>query len=205
MGRIWLCAGLSAAVRRGVAFPAALYVHRRGGPPLCGLETTVWVDGDGAEHPLDPLEGQPELPEGAFFRFALTLPQRGDDYALVFETGNMDFTLSLDGEAFFSTRALELPGALNQSRVNISLPTGGGERLVMEMTPLGQIGIFPPLPRLASDALETAGQMAYANHYAIPAGATTLATLLLWGCSWWGRIKAGPLGSCSYRSLPPGS
>lgn len=181
MGRIWLCAGLSAAVRRGVAFPAALYVHRRGGPPLCGLETTVWVDGDGAEHPLDPLEGQPELPEGAFFRFALTLPQRGDDYALVFETGNMDFTLSLDGEAFFSTRALELPGALNQSRVNISLPTGGGERLVMEMTPLGQIGIFPPLPRLASDALETAGQMAYANHYAIPAGATTLTTLLLWG------------------------
>lgn len=75
----------------------------------------------------------------------------------------------------------------------------------MEMTPLGQIGIFPPLPRLASDALETAGQMAYANHYAIPAGATTLATLLLWGLSWWGRIKAGPLGSCSYWSLPPGS
>lgn len=193
MGRIWLCAGLSAAVRRGVAFPAALYVHRRGGPPLCGLETTVWVDGDGAEHPLDPLEGQPELPEGAFFRFALTLPQREDDYALVFETGNMDFTLSLDGEAFFSTRALELPEALNQSRVNISLPTGGGERLVMEMTPLGQIGIFPPLPRLASDALETAGQMAYANHYAIPAGATTLATLLLWGLFLVGAYQGWPL------------
>ena len=155
-------------------------------------ETTVWVDEDGAEHPLDPLEGQPELPEGAFFRFALTLPQREDDYALVFETGNMDFTLSLDGEAFFSTRALELPEALNQSRVNISLPPGGGERLVMEMTPLGQIGIFPPLPRLASDALETAGQMAYANHYAIPAGATTLATLLLWGLFLVGAYQGRP-------------
>lgn len=45
--------------------------------PYVDWETTVWVDGDGAEHPLDPLEGQPELPEGAFFRFALTLPQRG--------------------------------------------------------------------------------------------------------------------------------
>lgn len=126
------------------------------------------MDGDGAEHPLDPLEGQPELPEGAFFRFALTLPQREDDYALVFETGNMDFTLSLDGEAFFSTRALELPEALNQSRVNISLP------------------------RLASDALETAGQMAYANHYAIPAGATTLATLLLWGLFLVGAYQGRP-------------
>lgn len=160
--------------------------------PYVDWETTVWVDGDGAEHPLDPLEGQPELPEGAFFRFALTLPQRGDDYALVFETGNMDFTLSLDGETFFSTQSLELPEALNQSRVNISLPTGGGERLVMEMTPLGQIGIFPPLPRLASDALETAGQMAYANHYAIPAGATTLATLLLWGLFLVGAYQGRP-------------
>lgn len=45
--------------------------------PYVDWETTVWVDEDGAEHPLDPLEGQPELPEGAFFRFALTLPQRG--------------------------------------------------------------------------------------------------------------------------------
>lgn len=160
--------------------------------PYVDWETTVWVDEDGAEHPLDPLEGQPELPEGAFFRFALTLPQREDDYTLVFETGNMDFTLSLDGEAFFSTQALELPEALNQSRVNISLPTGGGERLVMEMTPLGQIGIFPPLPRLASDALETAGQMAYANHYAIPAGATTLATLLLWGLFLVGAYQGRP-------------
>lgn len=113
--------------------------------PYVDWETTVWVDGDGAEHPLDPLEGQPELPE-----------------------------------------------ALNQSRVNISLPTGGGERLVMEMTPLGQIGIFPPLPRLASDALETAGQMAYANHYAIPAGATTLATLLLWGLFLVGAYQGRP-------------
>lgn len=179
--------------------------------PYVDWETTVWVDGDGAEHPPDPLEGQPELPEGAFFRFALTLPQREDDYALVFETGNMDFTLSLDGEAFFSTRALELPEALNQSRVNISLPTGGGERLVMEMTPLGQIGIFPPLPRLASDALETAGQMAYANHYAIPAGATTLATLLLWGLFLVGayqgrghRLYGGGANPGEAASLPPG-
>ena len=51
----------------------------------------------------------------------------------------------------------------------------------MEVRPLSALAILPPLARLSTDPTDQAGAVAYANYYGLPAGATALALVLLWG------------------------
>ena len=158
-------------------------------------ETGAVVSAAGGETPVDPMGPLPELGEGESYRFTAVLPEgRGDGVELLFETAGLEAAVLLDGRELWYS-ASDPPGeTANLSQVRIPLPAGGGETLTMELRPLSDAALLPPLLRLSADPTDQAGAIAYANYYGLPAGASALATVLLWGlfllglrqkkCSW---------------------
>ena len=57
------------------------------------------------------------------------------------------------------------------SNIQLTLLPGGGETLALEVSPREPLGVFPPMLQLSDDPTAQADTMAYANLYAIPAGA----------------------------------
>ena len=114
---------------------------------------------DGSETPFDPFDPPPELGEGERFRFALTL----------------------DGAPFYASRSAQPTDDGWRSNIQLTLLPGGGETLALEVSPREPLGVFPPMLQLSDDPTAQADTMAYANLYAIPAGATALTLVLLWG------------------------
>ena len=146
--------------------------------------TEAWtVDGAGEATAFDPAGLPPELGEGGFYRFSATLPAgRANGDWLIFETAGLECVLYLDGQEFWRSASLQTEETANLGQAQLPLPAGGGEKLTMEVRPLtAQVGLFPPLPRLTGDPADQAGTVAYANYYGIPAGASALALVLVWG------------------------
>lgn len=173
--------------------------------PYLMWETSAAVSSDGAERFFDPMEGPPALKEGEFFRFSVTLPEReGYGSWLIFENSGVDLTVTVDGTSLYVSTSELLPDTANLGQVHLPLPPGGGERLVMELRPLGEtMNQFPPLLRLTDDPSNIKGIMAIANHFAFPAGATALALVLLWGLFLLGVLRgAADPGSC-FPFWPP--
>lgn len=145
-------------------------------------ETGAVVSPSGEETPFDPAGLPPDLGEGEAYRFTLTLPaERAEGTYLVFEAAGLAVAAYLDGQEVWRSSSDPAPETANQSQVQLPLPAGGGEALVMEVRPLSALAILPPLARLSADPTDQAGAVAYANYYGLPAGATALALVLLWG------------------------
>lgn len=146
-------------------------------------EQSVIVSADGEKRDFDPMAGEPALEEGESFRFALTLPERSDTGSyLVFEITGAETTVFLDGQEIYAAGAAALVHTINLGQVQLPLPAGEGEELVMEVRPLsGSVGLFPPLLRLTADPTDAKSNIAYGNYYSLPAGAMALAVALIWG------------------------
>ena len=163
-----------------------------GAIPYLEWETCAVADETGAEVPFDPYAGQPQLAQGERFRFALTLPERTGPSVLFLDTSGGAFTLTLDGAPLYESCSAPLGAGGGQSTLNITLPAGGGERLVLEVVPAGTMGLFPTMVQLTDDPTGRADAMAYANYYALPAGATALALVLLGGLFLLGAAEGRP-------------
>lgn len=140
------------------------------------------VSAGGVETPFDPAAPPPGLEEGERYRYTLTLPEgRANGTLLIFETAGLEAAVFLDGAELWYSAVRQTPETANQSQTQLALPAGGGERLTMELRPLSGLALVPPILRLSSDPTDQAGTIAYANHYGLPAGASALAAVLLWG------------------------
>ena len=138
------------------------------------------VSAAGQETAFDPLGLPPALEEGERYRFTLTLPpDRGDGVDLLFETAGLEAAVFLDGTELWYSAAQTPEGTVNLSKAQIPLPAGGGETLAVDLRPLSETALVPPLLRLSADPTDQAGAIAYANYYGLPAGATALALVLL--------------------------
>ena len=145
-------------------------------------ETGAVVSAAGQETPIDPLGTLPGLEEGETYRFTLTLPAaRASGTYLIFETAGLEAAAFLDGTELWYSAAEQSPETVNQSQAHIPLPAGGGETLTVDLRPLAEGAIVPPILRLSADPADQAGTVAYANYYGLPAGASALALALLWG------------------------
>ena len=145
-------------------------------------ETGAVVSASGGETAFDPAGLPPELGEGELYRFTMTLPEgRTNGDFLIFETAGMEVSVRLDGAQLWYSLSDQDPETANQSQARIPLSAGGGEALTLDLRPLSEAAIVPPILRLSSDPSDQAGTIAYANFYGLPAGATALALILLGG------------------------
>lgn len=176
-----ICISAFLALCVGVFSFLRLFAEVGESQPYPDWETCAVVAADGTERPFDPLAGQPELAEGEVIRLSLVLPEeRPMGYWLIFEVTGAELSLRLDGVELYRSSSPSLPGTANLSQVQLTLPEGGGESLVMELRPMEMMGLFPPLLRLTDDPTNTRETTSYGNYYALPAGASALALVLLW-------------------------
>ena len=170
----------------GVCAGVLVFLHRftQSPPPFSypAWETGAVVSANGTETAFDPAGLPPELEEGETYHFTVTLPpDREDGTYLIFETAGLEIAAFLDGTEVWYSAAVQAPETVNQSQVHLPLPAGGGETLTVDLRPLSETAIMPPLLRLSADPTDQAGAIAYANYYGLPAGASALALVLLWG------------------------
>lgn len=146
-------------------------------------EQSAIISADGEQRDFDPMAGEPALEDGESFRFALTLPQRPETGSyLVFEITGAETRVFLGGLEIYAAGAATQEHTINLGQVQLPLPAGEAEELVMEVRPLsGSVGLFPPLLRLTADPTDTKSNIAYGNYYSLPAGAMALAVALIWG------------------------
>ena len=188
----------------GVCAGVLVFLHRftQSPPPFSypAWETGAVVSANGTETAFDPAGLPPALEEGETYRFTLALPpdREGGTY-LIFETAGLEIAAFLDGTEVWYSAANQSPETVNQSQVHLPLPAGGGETLTVDLRPLSDIAILPPLLRLSADPTDQAGAIAYANYYGLPAGASALALVLLWGLFLLGLVH----GKRNYLLLLP--
>ena len=180
----WLCLLAFAAVSVGLISFLQLFTADAG---TAGSEYIDWqesriVSPDGSVRSFDMLSGQPELKEGEYIRLSLVLPEgRAEGVYMVFEVTGASIVLKMDGEELYRSSAVQHDGTTGLGQLQLPMPSGGGEELTMELVPLGEMWLFPPMLRLTDDPENMGSTMSYANYYAIPAGAAALATALLCG------------------------
>ena len=137
---------------------------------------------EGEETPFDPLSPPPALGEGQVYRFRTALPPQDGTQVLLFEVDGMELAVYTGGELPYRSAAEFPPETMGQGTMQLPLPPGQGQELVMEVRPVGEgPDIFPPFPRLTDDPTDMDGVTAYANRLALPAGAAALALVLVWG------------------------
>ena len=178
----WACAAAFLAVCVGVLLFLQRFTQSENSFVYPAWETGAVVSAEGAQTPFDPAGLPPELEEGERYRYTMTLPEgREGGTFLVFETTGMETAVFLGETELWYSAADQSPETVNQSQVHLPLPVGGGETLTMDLRPLSDLAIVPPILRLTDDPTDEAGAIAYANYYGLPAGASALALVLLWG------------------------
>lgn len=117
------------------------------------------------------------------FSFSAVLEDVPSDAYLLFETGNLEITVFLDGTELFhsSSQYQESPETAQQIKLPLPQSKTGGQ-LTLFCRPLTSEAIsFPPLVRITSDILISSFNMGYANRTGIPAGAYGLVFVLVCG------------------------
>lgn len=169
-----VCAGLMGFLQLFTQSPSAML--------YLSWEGAAVVQPSGEERAFDPMDSPPTLEEGEYYRFRTTLPSdRGDGVFLLLQSGGMQAAVFWQGQELWYSSSNPPAGTVNQSQVQLPLPAGGGEALTIDLLPLSQTAILPPLVLLSADPTDQAGNIAYGALYAFPAGATALALALLWG------------------------
>ncbi len=179
----WICVLVFLTLCGGVLSFLCLFTQvGNTGTPYLDWGTCVIRSADGTERSFDPMGGQPDLGERELIRLSLFLPEeRPGGFWLIFEITGAELSVFLDGAELYSSTSRSLPETVNLSQVQLSLPAGGGELLVMDLRPLEAMNLFPPLPRLTDDPAGAAETTAYGNYYALSTGAAALALVLLAG------------------------
>lgn len=153
-------------------------------------EGAAVVSPSGEEAAFDPAGPLPELEEGEYYRFRTLLPgERQNGVFLLLETTGLEAAIFLDGQQLWYSASNPPGDTANQSQVQLPLPAGGGERVTIDLRPLSETAILPPLLRLSADPTDQAGNIAYGALYGFSAGAAALALVLLWGLFLVGLIQ----------------
>ena len=153
-------------------------------------EEAAVVSPAGEETPFDPAGPLPALEEGTCYRFRTLLPEeRENGVFLLLETTGLEAAIFLDGQELWYSVSNPPEDTANQSQVQLPLPAGGGERVTIDLRPLSETAILPPLLRRSADPTDQAGNIAYGALYGFSAGAAALALVLLWGLFLVGLIQ----------------
>ena len=147
-----------------------------GSLPVLSWESAELRGPDGEASAFDVGSEPPECGEGEYYVFTLTLPERDGYMSLVFDGATGVNAITLDGAELCSSSAEDAPVSLR-----LSIGPGGGEELRVVFRPEGLTGVFPPSVQLTDDPTNQRESIAYANFYAVPAGATALTFVLLTG------------------------
>lgn len=91
--------------------------------------TGAVVSASGGETAFDPAGLPPELGEGEFYRFIMTLPEgRTNGDFLIFETAGMEVSVRLDGAQLWYSLSDQDPETANQSQPASPCPPAAGRR-----------------------------------------------------------------------------
>lgn len=172
----WLLAGAFLLVCALTLLFFAPLTETGGSLPVLSWESAELRGPDGEASAFDVGSEPPECGEGEYYVFTLTLPERGDYMSLVFDGATGVNIITLDGAELCSSSAEDAPVSLR-----LSIGPGGGEELRVVFRPEGLTGVFPPSVQLTDDPTNQRESIAYANFYAVPAGATALTFVLLTG------------------------
>ena len=172
----WLLAGAFLLVCALTLLFFAPLTETGGSLPVLSWESAELCGPDGETSAFDPGSEPPECGEGEYYVFTLTLPERGGYMSLIFDGATGVNAITLDGAELCSSSAEEEPVSLR-----LSIGPGGGEELRVVFRPEGLTGVFPPSVQLTDDPTNQRESIAYANFYAVPAGATALTFVLLTG------------------------
>ena len=172
----WLLAGAFLLVCALTLLFFAPLTETGGSLPVLSWESAELRGPDGEATAFDPGSEPPECGEGEYYVFTLTLPERGGYMSLIFDGATGVNAITLDGAELCSSSAEEEPVSLR-----LSIGPGGGEELRVVFRPEGLTGVFPPSVQLTDDPTNQRESIAYANFYAVPAGATALTFVLLTG------------------------
>lgn len=172
----WLLAGAFLLVCALALLFFAPLTETGGSLPVLSWESAELRGPDGEATAFDPGSEPPECGEGEYYVFTLTLPERGGYMSLIFDGATGVNIITLDGAELCSSSAEDAPVSLR-----LSIGPGGGEELRVVFRPEGLTGVFPPSVQLTDDPTNQRESIAYANFYAVPAGATALTFVLLTG------------------------
>ena len=183
----FLCAAAFLLICALVMLFFAPLTETGGSIPMLEWESAEVVGADGSAEAFDMYAVPPELEDGGCYRFSVTLPERSNAELISLGGSAGESRLTLDGAELYAYRA-----GRHNSTLYITLLPGGGETLVLEVVPEGELGVFPPILQLTSTAASQRENMAYANYYAVPAGAMALVFVLLCGLFLLGLAEGRP-------------
>lgn len=113
------------------------------------------------------------------YRFTGEIPNGLDSGSLVFEISAMDCFLYLNGTEIYSSSS-SAPEAIQMGQVNIPLAENTGGEITLICTLNGDEGaMFPPMLRFIPEGFDEAQATAFADLYAIPAGAAATALIIV--------------------------
>lgn len=188
----WIFLILLLAVSAALIWFLQLFVQVRDTMQFIEWDSSVQIleDGTSQDFSEDILSTSTDLT--GTFRFTGTLPENLPSGALLFETGGLDISLTLNGNEIWNSHLSSLKNA-DLAQASIPLPENSHGELVFTCTILdGSNTFFPPLVRFLPTALETIQNTAFANRLAFPAGAAALSFVLVFGLFLLGLLQKKP-------------
>lgn len=151
---------------------------------------SVQILEDGTEIPYDSTVFSNEGGVTGTYRFSGELPQ-GAAGNLIFEISAMDCTLYIDGEEVYRSSSAA-PNAVNMAQTYIPVDGRGGN-FTLICTLSGETGaMFPPMMRIMPDGMIESQSTAFADLYALPAGAAATALIIVCGLFLLGITRGKP-------------
>ena len=161
-------------------------------------ESAFVLDANGEQRSFDPNDRAsfPTPEQGGLYSFTATLSAVPEEAILMFNFGGAEITLYQRGTEIF--RAAAPVGAASawgwtQALVPLN-PDAEGAKLTatLRLLPGEKADILPPFLRVTTNGLSTAETIANANLYALPAGASALALMLVCGVFMLGLYEKKP-------------
>lgn len=178
----WLCPVLFIAAAIAVIWFLHLFTQINSSMSMIDWDSAAQIMPDGTEQPFstDTYSNTTDL--SGTYRFTGTLPEGLGNGTLLFETTGASLTLSINGEVVWRSEAVNSDGTINmaQGTFPVSEETSGKLELTCQILDGTQV-MFPPLIRFVPENLDIMESTALANRAAFPAGAATLALVLVFG------------------------
>ena len=168
----------------------------------------VGEDGTRTTPPVDDFGQVTGMEDGAWYCFSAEVSGLPEDALLLISGSGAELAVRIDGEEVFaSSDSASYGGAtLGLDQISIPLPPDAEACRIEVACRLLDPGaaIYPPLAQISSNWLMDADTMAYANLYGIPASASALVFLLVWGLFLLGIVASRPNGSLLVLALAAG-
>lgn len=158
---------------------------------------SVQVLANGSETPYDPAVFSNEGGIAGTYRFSGELPQNTGSGNLVFEVSSMACTLYINGDEVYRSE-MAAPAGVNMAQAYIPYDGSGGT-VTLICTLNGEPGaMFPPMLRFMPDGITETQSTAFADLYALPAGAAATALIIVCGLFLLGITRGKP----DYSMIP---